>query len=142
MAAWGTRLRPRAQRQCRLDRQSIETGLQRSTKEDVSGVISFALNPALGFSQRRIFVREIRIWKGISRMAEITVSAIVVALFFSGANLENFTWPFQISFILVSFAGTCAILSLIRYAETMRDPGPRAAGIGWLGASIGAATRS
>src|ERR1035441_1977216 len=87
-----------------------------------------------------IFVREIRIWKGISRMAELTVSAIVVALFFSGANLENFTWPFQISFILVSFAGTCAILSLIRYAETMRDPGPRAAGIGWLGASIGAAT--
>src|ERR1035441_9196477 len=52
MAAWGTRLRPGAQRQCKLDRQSIETGSQRSTKEDVSGVISFSLNPALGFSQR------------------------------------------------------------------------------------------
>src|ERR1017187_1402310 len=52
MGAWAPRWRPRAQRQCRLDRQSIETGSQRSTKEDVSGVISFALNPALGFSQR------------------------------------------------------------------------------------------
>jgi hypothetical protein len=87
-----------------------------------------------------IFVREIHIWKGLSRTAGLAVSAIVVALFFSGANLENFTWPFQISFIMVFCAGTCAILCLIRYAETMRVPTLRMAGIAWLGASIGAAT--
>src|ERR1035438_3604826 len=64
-----------------------------------------------------IFIREVRNWRELSAVVRLTVAAIIVALFFSGANLDNFTWPFQISFILAFYAGTVSIYALIRYAE-------------------------
>src|SRR5579872_2099360 len=50
-----------------------------------------------------IFIREVRDWKEFSREIRLTVMALIVALFFSGANLDNFTWAFQVSFILVFY---------------------------------------
>lgn len=80
-----------------------------------------------------IFLREVRVWKELSAAVRLTVSAIIVTLFFSGANLDNFTWPFQISFILAFYAGTASLYALIRYAEN------RAPAAGWLTLSAGCA---
>ena len=78
-----------------------------------------------------IFLREVRAWKELSAAVRLTVAAIIVILFFSGANLDNFTWPFQISFILAFYAGTASLYALIRYAESGRT--------GWLALSAGCA---
>jgi hypothetical protein len=82
-----------------------------------------------------IFIREVRDWKSLSREVRLTAIAIIVVLFFSGANLENFTWPFQISFILAFYAGTVSIYALIRYAEE-RGENAVAAAV-WLAVSAG-----
>ncbi len=84
-----------------------------------------------------IFIREVRDWRELSTAVRLTVAAIVVALFFSGANLNNFTWPFQISFILAFYAGTVSIYALIRYAEKCGKRKARAAAAGWLAVSAG-----
>ena len=85
-----------------------------------------------------IFIREVRGWKAVSREVRLTVAATIVALFFSGIHLENFTWSFQISFVLVFCAGTLSILALIRYAEAKknghRDRG--SAAVGYLAACL------
>lgn len=83
-----------------------------------------------------IFIREVRDWRELSKAVRLTVAAIVVTLFFSGANLDNFTWPFQISFILAFYAGTVSIYALIRYAEKCGKQKTRAAA-GWLAVSAG-----
>ncbi len=85
-----------------------------------------------------IFIREVRAWKELSEAVRLTVVAIIVALFFSGANLDNFTWPFQISFILAFYAGTVSLYALIRYAEECGKHGTRFAWA-WLAASAGSA---
>jgi hypothetical protein len=82
-----------------------------------------------------IFIREVRAWKKLSAAVRLTAASIVVALFFSGANLDNFTWPFQISFILVFYAGTVSLYALIRYAEKCGKQ--KAAAVGWLAVSAG-----
>jgi hypothetical protein len=84
-----------------------------------------------------IFLREVRNWRELSRALRLTVAAIIVILFFSGANLDNFTWPFQISFILAFYAGTVSLYSLIRYAEKCGKRKARMAAVGWLAASAG-----
>lgn len=83
-----------------------------------------------------IFIREIRKRSNMSAAVRLTVVAIVAALFFSGANLENFTWAFQISFILAFYAGTLSLYALIRYAET-RERRNSWVAAGWLAASAG-----
>lgn len=67
-----------------------------------------------------IFIREVRNWNALSRSATHVVIAIIVVLFFSGANLENFVWPFQISFILVLVSATLSIYTLCLYTEEVR----------------------
>jgi len=84
-----------------------------------------------------IFIREIRLWKELSAAVRLTVISIVVVLFFSGANLDNFTWPFQISFILSFYAGTVSLYALIRYAEKIGKRKARLAGAGWFAAAVG-----
>jgi len=78
-----------------------------------------------------IFVRELRLSKGISSPVRRAAMAITIALLFSGADMDNLTWPFQVSFMLVFYAGTVAVYSLIRHAEARAN--------GWLAASIGSA---
>lgn len=68
----------------------------------------------------RIFIREVSNWNALSGSPKYVVIAIIIVLFFSGANLENFVWPFQISFILVLFAATMSIYALCQYAEEVR----------------------
>lgn len=77
-----------------------------------------------------IFICEFRALH-VSREVRLIVIAWIVALFFSGANLENFTWPFQISFILTFYAGTVALYALIRCAEQTGHGAAR-----WFAASI------
>jgi hypothetical protein len=84
-----------------------------------------------------IFIREVRDWSVLSREVRLTVMALIVMLFFSGAHFENFTWPFQISFILAFYSGTISIYALIRSAEKRGEPNAPAATAGWLAASIG-----
>lgn len=83
-----------------------------------------------------IFIREVRKIRELSAPVRVTVIAIVVALFFSGANLDNFTWAFQISFILAFYAGTVSVFALIRYAENTGRQRSWAAS-GWLAAAAG-----
>jgi len=86
-----------------------------------------------------IFIRELRLSKGLARSVRRTAIAITIALLFSGANLDNFTWPFQVQFILVFYAGTAAIYSLIRHAEAAAKLTRGRAATGWLAASLGSA---
>ncbi len=81
-----------------------------------------------------IFIGEVSQWRDVSREIRLTTMAILVALFFSGAHLDNFTWPLQISFILVSYAGTISIYSLIRYGEI--SGGVEGQGWMWLAGCI------
>ncbi len=81
-----------------------------------------------------IFIGEVRGWKAASREVRLSVAAIVAALFFSGIHLENFTWSFQISFVLVFCAASLSIRSLVLYAEKV---GKRNAAMGSLAACIG-----
>jgi hypothetical protein len=78
-----------------------------------------------------IFVRELQLSKQLSGHVRRIAIAITIALLFSGADMDNLTWTFQVSFILVFFAATFALYSLVRYGER---PAP-----GWLAACIGAA---
>ena len=61
------------------------------------------------------------------------VALLGLALFFcfQPAQWENFTWGFQIQFVLAYLAGTAAFVSAIRYLETLDRR--------WLAAAIGAA---
>jgi len=77
-----------------------------------------------------IFIREFRVHQ-FSRVVRLVVIAWIVALFFSGANLENFTWPFQISFILTFYAGTLSLYALLRGAGQTGSAAAR-----WFAASL------
>ena len=83
-----------------------------------------------------IFIREVRNRQDWSVELRLIAGGIIVALFFSGANLDNFTWPFQISFILAFYSATLSIYALIRYAEVRRDRTRRGPEIAWLAASV------
>ena len=82
-----------------------------------------------------VFIREVRVWKELPIAVRLTIISIVVALFFSGANLDNFSWPFQIQFILPFYAGTVALYALIRYAEQSAEGRIGSAAAGWLAVS-------
>jgi hypothetical protein len=70
-----------------------------------------------------IFVYELWGLEYLSRQIRATLMGITLALFFSGLHLENFTWSFQVSFILVQLAATTAIWCLAWYREDPHQTG-------------------
>ena len=87
----------------------------------------------------RIFLRCIKREKGISPGEHLFLWSVFIVLFFSACQLENFTWGFQISFILVFLAGTLSIDRLLEFASRQKATPPARAPQALL-ASIAAAT--
>lgn len=67
---------------------------------------------------------------GVRGPALALIGALVVALLFSGAQIENFYWGFQVQFVLVYLLATITfILALLGKATLWRDAGAVAFGI-------------
>ena len=64
-----------------------------------------------------VFLRESWRMKDLSRQTRVVLAGLILALLFSGLQLDNFVWSFQISFILVQFAVVVSTWSLAWYGE-------------------------
>src|SRR6476469_4178498 len=71
-----------------------------------------------------IFIYEFRMWKTNTESCRAVLTATAIALFFSGSNLDNLHWPFQICFVLVGLAATLSVRSFLLHGEALSSPGP------------------
>jgi hypothetical protein len=71
-----------------------------------------------------IFIYEFRSWKTTTESCRAVLTAMAIALFFSGSNLANLYWPFQLCFVLAGLAGTLSVRSFLRHGEALASPEP------------------
>ena len=95
---------------------------------------------ALQAAHCSIFLRQMKSEKGLSSEERLFLWSVFILLFFSAGHLDNFTWGFQVSFVLVFLAGTISIQSLLQLAEAWKCGRLSRAGYAWLAMSIAAAT--
>src|SRR5262249_23524329 len=86
-----------------------------------------------------IFWRQMKKEEGLSSAEKLFLWSVFVLLFFSAGNLENFTWAFQVSFVLMFLVSTISIQSLLESAEAWKSRRLSRAYYAWLAISIVAA---
>jgi len=86
-----------------------------------------------------IFWRQVKIDKTLGPGAKLFIWCLFPLLFFSAAQLENFTAGFQVCFVLVFVAGTVSIASLLKFVALWRGSGLSRRDYGWFAISIAAA---